>query len=139
MGDITLNSKLYAFSGVAGKATRYIYRGLGLTRLFSYLTVALTGVQAQKARTSKVGTIIAPAVAGHTKVAWNLRQTSPIVVAEGSCCGEATEAVNTAFITLNISDDADPTVRADFLAQIQALVLKAEFTASVTDLTQPYS
>lgn len=139
MGDITLNSKVYAFSGVVGQATRYIYRTLGVTRLFSFLTASVRSIAGQKARTSKNGLVQAPAKAGHTRVEWNLQQVVALTPGEGSCCGDATEAKSTVYITANISDDSLPADRADLLAQIQALVSKTEFTGSITNLVQPYS
>lgn len=131
--SISLNSKSYDFSGVVGRATQYIYRGLGLQKLFSFLTVSVESITGRRA--SK-GAAAAP---GYTKVKWNLRHVFQITPEEGACCPAVTEAYNTFYITGDISELADPAVRADFLAQVQALVLTTEFTASVTNLTQPYA
>lgn len=127
-----LNSKLYVFAGVVGNYTRYAYRALGLPQLFSWVTGAVTEA---KGGGGKGKANLPP----KTHVRWNLRQVVPVPEDSPCGCEGDVKAQNTVFIEFVISGESDSAVRADLLAQIQALVLTPEFTGSVTNLEQPYS
>lgn len=122
-----LNSKTYAFSGVAGAFTRYAYRALGLAQLFSWVTAAVTQ---GKAKLNKPAS---------TRVRWNILQIVP--VPEDSACGceGDIKSRSTVYFDADIDGSSDAAARADLLAQIQDLVLTAEFAASITNLEQPYT
>lgn len=127
-----LNSKIYAFAGVVGTATRYAYRALGLPQLFSWVTAAVVEKTTGKATQGK-------SQPKTTSVRWNLRQVIPVPEDSSCGCEGDVKAQNTAYIEFVIDGASDAAARADLLAQVQDLVLTAEFTASVTNLEQPYA
>lgn len=127
MANIVLNGKTYTARGIVNSISQWVEESLGVVSGFSPLTGSVKlGRTASKAQ---------PAARSVVKWVINL----PTVATEASACACPGDvlASSLADITLRIDPLATAADRADLLARVQGLVLKTEFTASVTSLAQP--
>lgn len=119
MSTIVLNSLNYVGTGIQNGISHWWERSLGLVNAFSSLTARVAYNPTK------------------TVVAWKL--TVPVVQGDDSACGCAGEVVRTTIVDVSVRFDRGATSaeRADVLLRLQNLVLKPEFTGSVSNLVQP--
>jgi hypothetical protein len=121
--SIVLNSKTYNFRGfqAPNNFSNYLETSAGVPSGFSNLTAKVEDGGAK----------------ANTRVRWKLKV--PVVQTEADACSCPGTVINdtTVDIVVTMSPTTTAAQRADVLARLQALVLKTEFTVSVTDLVQP--
>lgn len=121
---ITLNTKVYAFSGwLQGRIAQYFNRDSGTPNGFLGLT----------------GTVDQPANGSATfKVRWKLKL--PTVVDGDSCaCPDGSVRENFADIVVTINKHANTAERTDLAQQLDDLTSTPEFRDSVISLVSPHN
>lgn len=118
---ITLNTKVYSFSGFVQAIANYVNRDSGVATGFKRLTASIDG-----------GTGSSP-----YKVRWKLKLPS-IATASDECACEGT-LIREVFadIVVTIPSTASEAERADMAASLADLVVSAQFAESVEDLVVP--
>lgn len=120
--SIVLNSKTYNFDGFLQTGiSSYTERAGGVPSSYSPLTCKVDGVTGN----------------GAVKVRWKLKL--PVVATEDTACTCAGTVLrnSTVDLVLTLDRGLTATERSDVLARLQDLVLKPEFTGSVSNLRQP--
>lgn len=116
--SLTLNTKVYPFTGIMAGITSYVYRGLGLAALFSDATI-----QVRLDTMSRI----------HAK----LKVVNPVAVAEGCCATEPVAGVMDVDIKVRLPLNATVAERTDFALRLKDFVGTPEFQAAITNLAQP--
>lgn len=118
MSDIVLNSLTYVGNGITNAVSYWYERSKGIVAAFSTLTCRVSYNPSK------------------TVVQW--KATIPVVIepAEG-CCTVAPMSNTIIDVTLRFDRELPSAERVDALTRLQELVLKPEFTGSVTNLVQP--
>lgn len=123
---IVLNGVTYNWAGFDQSGTsRWTATADGVASAFSNLTARVTvGTMTKSSSTS-------------SKVRWRI--SKPVIATADSDCACVGTVLRTAYVDIAADFAATATLaeRQAVLAEIQALVLKTEFTGSITALTQP--
>jgi hypothetical protein len=121
--SIVLNSKTYNFRGFQAPTnfSLYLETSGGVPSSFSNLTAKVTDGGAK----------------ANTQVRWKLKVPTVQTEADACSCPGTVLDDTTVDIVITMGPSVTAAKRADVLARLQALVLKTEFTVSVTDLVQP--
>lgn len=121
--SITLNTKVYNFAGhqlPIGQSV-YVERSAGIPQGFSPLSVK---VEDQNSK-------------GQAKVRWKLKLPTLATVDSSCACTNQVLAEDIVDIVVTLGPGSTVARRTDILTRLQDLVLKTEFTSSVTSLIQP--
>lgn len=116
--SITLNTKVYPYSGVMGGISSWIYRGLGLAALFSAATIQV-----------RLDTL--------SRISAKLKVVNPTPVESGCCTTDPVNGFEEADIKIRMSPNATVAERTDFGLRLKDFVSSPEFQAAITNLEQP--
>lgn len=127
MANITLNSLVYVGQGLLNGIATWINSASGIVSSFNRLSARVRIPQRVSAADQ------------YSTVKWQLELPWDGGVPAGTCPCTGDWAFSPSLITVNARFDArcPQTVRDAALASLKDLVLKAEFSASVSSLTQP--
>lgn len=119
---LTLNTKTYAWSGIANMISTWFERTGGVAAAFSSVTASA------KISTSK---------AERTRINWKLRL--PVVATEATSCACPGDVVRSIDGDINLRIDSGMTLaeRTDYALRLKDLVASPKFQASIINLEQP--
>ena len=124
----TLNTKAYAFSGIANSITSYLYKAAGgVSNAFSVVTAQVGLASANSPNDAK------------NRVKWKLSMPAVAESASACACPGSVVSLADADITVRFTKNMTDTERTDFGLRLQELVATPEFQASLVSFPQPTS